>query len=217
VSPLLLLLAILLMQAPPATGNISGVVLKSGTVLQQSLPNARVELTGGPATPRTVRTETNGGFVFSNLLPGTYRLLVTKDGFIRSDRKVVLSRGQQMPAIVFHLEPAPTVTGRVQDEYGEPIADVLVQALRRTYDIRGNPTLTSVASSLTDDRGQYRIYWVDPGDMRTQMQQEAFPGDDISDRAMPEESAPGFMALVEGNLPSGRYRAHALRREEAAL
>ena len=52
-----------------------------------------------------------------------------------------------------------------------------------------------------------RVYWVDPGDMRTQMQQEAFPDEDISDRPLPEESVPGLMALIEGNQPSGRYRA----------
>jgi hypothetical protein len=52
-----------------------------------------------------------------------------------------------------------------------------------------------------------RVYWVDPGDMRTQMQQEAFPNEDISDRPMLEESVPGLIALIEGNQPSGRYRA----------
>ena len=43
-----------------------------------------------------------------------------------------------------------------------------------------------------------RIYWVDPGDMQTQMLQEAFPDEDISDRPLPEESVPGLMALIEG-------------------
>ena len=52
-----------------------------------------------------------------------------------------------------------------------------------------------------------RVYAVDPGDMRTQMHQEAFPGEDISDRPPPEESVPGLLALIEGSLPSGRYRA----------
>ena len=55
-----------------------------------------------------------------------------------------------------------------------------------------------------------RIYWVDPGDMRTQMQQEAFPDEDISDRPLPEESVPGLMMLIEGDLPSGRYKAREL-------
>ena len=51
------------------------------------------------------------------------------------------------------------------------------------------------------------VYAVDPGDMRTQMQQEAFPGEDISDRPPPEESVPGLLALIEGDAPSGLYRA----------
>jgi len=55
-----------------------------------------------------------------------------------------------------------------------------------------------------------RIYTVDPGDMRTQMQQDAFPGEDISDRSPPEESVPGLITLIEGSLPSGRYRAREL-------
>ena len=52
-----------------------------------------------------------------------------------------------------------------------------------------------------------RVYWVDPGDMRTRMHQDAFPGEDISDRPPPEDSVPGLLALIEGELPSGRYRA----------
>jgi NAD(P)-dependent dehydrogenase (short-subunit alcohol dehydrogenase family) len=54
---------------------------------------------------------------------------------------------------------------------------------------------------------QLRVYCVDPGDMRTQMQQEAFPNEDISDRPPPSESVPGFLTLLEGDLPSGRYRS----------
>ena len=56
-----------------------------------------------------------------------------------------------------------------------------------------------------------RVYAVDPGDMRTQMHQEAFPDEDISDRPLPEESVPALLALVDGELQSGRYRAHDLR------
>ena len=55
-----------------------------------------------------------------------------------------------------------------------------------------------------------RVYWVDPGDMRTQMHQEAFPGEDISDRPLPEESVPGLLKLLEGTYPSGRYAARDL-------
>jgi NAD(P)-dependent dehydrogenase (short-subunit alcohol dehydrogenase family) len=55
-----------------------------------------------------------------------------------------------------------------------------------------------------------RVYRVDPGDLRTQMHQEAFPGEDISDRPLPDVAVPGLLTLLEGDLPSGRYRAQEL-------
>jgi NAD(P)-dependent dehydrogenase (short-subunit alcohol dehydrogenase family) len=68
--------------------------------------------------------------------------------------------------------------------------------------------LEQVTAVLAAEHPELRIYAVDPGDMRTQMQQEAFPGEDISDRPPPEETVPGLLELIEGRLPSGRYRAH---------
>ena len=67
--------------------------------------------------------------------------------------------------------------------------------------------LEQLTAILAAEHPALRVYWVDPGDMRTQMQQDAFPGEDISDRPPPEESVPGLLALIEGSLPSGRYRA----------
>ena len=61
-----------------------------------------------------------------------------------------------------------------------------------------------------ENQDSLRVYWADPGDMRTQMQQEAFPDEDISDRPPPEESVPGLIELLTGDLPSGRYEARAL-------
>jgi NAD(P)-dependent dehydrogenase (short-subunit alcohol dehydrogenase family) len=55
-----------------------------------------------------------------------------------------------------------------------------------------------------------RVYAVDPGDMNTRMHQDAYPGEDISDRPPPEQSVPGLLALIEGDLPSGRYAAAAV-------
>jgi NAD(P)-dependent dehydrogenase (short-subunit alcohol dehydrogenase family) len=70
--------------------------------------------------------------------------------------------------------------------------------------------LEQLTAILAAEHPALRIYWVDPGDMRTQMHQDAFPGEDISDRPPPEESVPGLLALIEGSLPSGRYRASEL-------
>jgi hypothetical protein len=55
-----------------------------------------------------------------------------------------------------------------------------------------------------------RVLWVDPGDMRTQMHQDAFPGEDISDRPTPESRVPGLVRLVDERRPSGRYRVEDL-------
>jgi hypothetical protein len=63
---------------------------------------------------------------------------------------------------------------------------------------------------LAAEETDLRVYWVDPGDMNTTMHQEAYPGEDISDRPPPEESVPGLLALIEGTLPSGRYQARTV-------
>jgi NAD(P)-dependent dehydrogenase (short-subunit alcohol dehydrogenase family) len=70
--------------------------------------------------------------------------------------------------------------------------------------------LEQLTAILAVEHPQLRVYGVDPGDMRTQLHQEAYPGEDISDHPPPEESVPGFLALIEGDLPSGRYRASEL-------
>jgi NAD(P)-dependent dehydrogenase (short-subunit alcohol dehydrogenase family) len=70
--------------------------------------------------------------------------------------------------------------------------------------------LDQLTAILGAEHPGLRVYAVDPGDMRTQMHQDAFPGEDISDRPPPEESVPGLLALIEGSLPSGRYRAREL-------
>jgi NAD(P)-dependent dehydrogenase (short-subunit alcohol dehydrogenase family) len=69
--------------------------------------------------------------------------------------------------------------------------------------------LEQLSNVLAAEHPDLRVYWVDPGDMNTQMQQEAFPGEDISDRPPPEDSVPGLLKLIEGDAPSGRYQAHA--------
>ena len=67
--------------------------------------------------------------------------------------------------------------------------------------------LEQLSRVLAAEEPEVRVLVVDPGDMRTRMQQEAFRGEDISDRPPPEESVPGFLALIEGTHPSGRYAA----------
>ena len=75
--------------------------------------------------------------------------------------------------------------------------------------------LEQLSAILAAERPELRVYAVDPGDMRTRMHQEAFPGEDISDRPEPELSVPGLLELIEGDLPSGRYQARQVVVSEA--
>jgi NAD(P)-dependent dehydrogenase (short-subunit alcohol dehydrogenase family) len=67
--------------------------------------------------------------------------------------------------------------------------------------------LDQMSRVLAAEEPGLRVYAVDPGDMRTRMHQDAFPGEDISDRPSPEDVVPRLVTLIEGDLPSGRYRA----------
>jgi NAD(P)-dependent dehydrogenase (short-subunit alcohol dehydrogenase family) len=98
---------------------------------------------------------------------------------------------------------------------GARVVNVVSDAAVEAYETWGGygsskAALAQLTAVLGVEHPRVRAYAVDPGDMRTQMQQEAFPGEDISDRPPPEESVPGILALIEGDLPSGLYRARDL-------
>jgi NAD(P)-dependent dehydrogenase (short-subunit alcohol dehydrogenase family) len=104
---------------------------------------------------------------------------------------------------------------REQLKEGARIINVTSDAGREAYEGWGGygsskAALEQLSAILAEENPELRVYWVDPGDMQTQMQQEAFPGEDISDRPLPEESVPGLLALLTGELPSGRYAAREI-------
>jgi NAD(P)-dependent dehydrogenase (short-subunit alcohol dehydrogenase family) len=70
--------------------------------------------------------------------------------------------------------------------------------------------LDQLTAVLAVEHPELRLHAVDPGDMATDMHQAAFPGEDISDRPAPESVVPALLALIDGDLPSGRYRAAEL-------
>jgi len=107
----------------------------------------------------------------------------------------------------------------VRDELkpGARIVNVTSDAAREPYEGWGGygsskAALEQISNILGAENPDLRVYAVDPGDMRTRLHQEAFPGEDISDRPMPEESVPGLMELLKGDLPGGRYAASELTR-----
>jgi NAD(P)-dependent dehydrogenase (short-subunit alcohol dehydrogenase family) len=104
---------------------------------------------------------------------------------------------------------------------GARIINVISDAAVEPYEGWGGygsskAALAQLSNILGAERPALRVYAVDPGDMNTRMHQEAFPGEDISDRPPPEAGVPGLLALIEGELPSGRYAARAVGGGEAA-
>ena len=77
--------------------------------------------------------------------------------------------------------------------------------------------LEQLTAILAAEHPSLRIYAVDPGDMRTELHQQAFPGEDISDRSLPRVSVPGLLELIRGEFASGRYVAREVSRERAGV
>jgi NAD(P)-dependent dehydrogenase (short-subunit alcohol dehydrogenase family) len=71
--------------------------------------------------------------------------------------------------------------------------------------------LEQLSNVLAAEESDVRVYWFDPGDMRTEMHQAAFPAEDISDRPLPETVVPAFRRLLNTAPPSGRFRASELQ------
>ena len=95
---------------------------------------------------------------------------------------------------------------------GAAVIDITSDAAVDHYETWGayaasKAALEHLTLTLAAEDPGVRWYAVDPGDLRTQMQQDAFPGEDISDRPLPETVVPAFLALLDQRPPSGRYRA----------
>ncbi|MGA7281954.1 MAG: SDR family oxidoreductase, partial [Acidimicrobiia bacterium] len=71
--------------------------------------------------------------------------------------------------------------------------------------------LEQISNVLAEEEPDVTVIWFDPGDMNTEMHQQAFPGEDISDRPPPEESVPPLLEILRQKRPSGRYQASALK------
>ena len=98
---------------------------------------------------------------------------------------------------------------------GAVVLDVTSDAAVEPYEGWGGygsskAALDQLTAILAAEEQHLRVYAVDPGDMRTQTYQQAFPDEDISHLPPPETSVPGLLKLIEGTLPSGRYRARDL-------
>jgi hypothetical protein len=118
------------------------------------------------ASPVSTDTDLEGHFSLQ-LVPGTYRLWVERNGFARQvygalspageGTDLTLAPGQQLHQVAFRLVPLGVIAGRVVDEDGEPLQGVGIQALRFSY-ANGRRQLVSVSGTSSNDRGEYRIF-----------------------------------------------------------
>lgn len=153
---------------PPA--QIRGRVLNAAT--GEPVKRANVTLTpltaaSGPPRPFTTITDADGRFVMVELAPGVYNLAADKAGFVRiaSNRlpaPLSLGAGEEKKDVEIKLQPHGVATGRVLDEYGEPIANVQVMMMRYSYS-QGKRQLQPLGSNNTNDLGEYRLFGLAPG------------------------------------------------------
>jgi protocatechuate 3,4-dioxygenase beta subunit len=179
----LIALAVQIGQQPRAS--IEGVVIKLGT--GEPLANASVQLTleDGraerlPVLPRpredfhrAAKSDRDGRFVFESVAPGNYRLIATYEGgYVPVEygqtsptgqgTSFQIAAGQRMTGVVLAMSPTGSISGRVFGRNGEPLGNAQVMAMRQVYK-DGRRTLTIVQMVATDDRGEYRLFWLAPG------------------------------------------------------
>jgi hypothetical protein len=140
------------------------VPIKSATVRLESVEDHSRTFSGA--------TDAAGRFEIKGIDPGGYRLRVIRNGFVTQeygqrtpgDAGAVLSlrSGQDMKDLLFRLLPAAVISGRIQNEDGDPLPWVRVSALRETY-MRGRRRLSSEVTVVTDDHGEYRLFGLRPG------------------------------------------------------
>jgi len=138
---------------------------------QQNNPNNQNR--GGGGGGRSVTTGDDGTFTFSDVSAGTYRIRVDRDGFLAQEYgqrswtgtgvPITLQPGETLNGIGFQLVQGGTIVGRILDEFLEPVAGIQVQSLTYTYQ-NGTRTLVSERQVQTNDLGEYRLYWLTPGD-----------------------------------------------------
>ncbi len=156
----------------PTVCSVSGLVVKlQGSV---PLPSSTVRLQSIDDRTRTFSgvTDAGGRFEVRGIDPGRYRLRVIRNGYVTEEYGqktpsdpgaiLTLAPGQDLKDLLFRLLPSAVVSGRIQNENGDPLPWVRVSALRATF-LRGRRTLSSEVTVVTNDLGEYRLFGLRPG------------------------------------------------------
>jgi len=185
-----------------AKGEISGLVLDAvtGQPLKKAWVTARVLEKGGRSGSTTV-TDAQGHFVLRDLDAGRYSLVAQRNGYVNQTygqknageqgTTISLSQGQKLSEISFRLIQGGVISGRIVDEDSEPLSRVQVQALQFRF-IQGRRRLQPLGNALSDDRGEYRIFGIRPGQVYIRATLRGFgmyvgPGESV-DSSAPSET-----------------------------
>jgi hypothetical protein len=158
--------------APPASApSLQGIVRQKGE--NNPVWGATVELRkeGSNAALYGALTGADGKWAFPKVPVGRYRLISTCPGYVTAEYgqkrmngqglPIILSDGQQMSDVRIEMVPTGAISGRITDPSGQPIVFADVFALKSSYQ-EGERLLTPVLSAKTDDRGDFRIFWITP-------------------------------------------------------
>ncbi len=148
---------------PLPPNSIHGSVVKAGTStpLSKAIVEVHADSASGPVVSSTV-TDSDGRFLFRNVRPGRYLLVVARSAYVRRLLAVIVGDGQDTPDAQVAMTSTVAISGRISGTSGEPIGNVEVQALKPSYP-DGRRVLTPVQSVRSDDRGEYRLFWLPPG------------------------------------------------------
>jgi hypothetical protein len=150
---------------------IEGIVINTQT--SEPVKKAQILLSSVSGKSGTMRViaDSAGKFKVAGIPPGTYRVAVSHDGFTRPSARgagsnepaqLTLEAKQEVTGLVYRLAPAAVLTGRVVDEDNTPLAGVRIQCLRYSYR-RSGRELILAGMTTTDDRGEYRLAGLYPG------------------------------------------------------
>lgn len=166
--------------------NYTGPIVGPGGILSASVStagpppappaNGRGATSPEPPTLLAIPTafaDQDGKFVIPDLDPGPYRLSFVAPAYVKQQygqrtfpgpgTLLTLTAGQVMKDVVMELTLAGNISGRLRDSSGQPAAGVPVQLLKPAYNAEGQKTFNAAGQTRTNDRGEYRIYWVTPG------------------------------------------------------
>lgn len=156
---------------PTATAVIAGRVVAADS--GQPVKRARVIVSAAGRGGRSILTDEQGQYVVPNLASGTYTINASKAGFVNGSygqrhplqpgTPLDIADGQQATNIDVILVHGGVVTGRVTDEDGTPLVRARVTVQRYQY-VNGARQLTIAGTDQSDDRGQYRVFGLAPGD-----------------------------------------------------